>query len=88
MENSEFWKNIMKFLKINPLTGLPYVFLYTCIVKGFFMILIYLCGYCIIHMNKIDSSFYEKMISKNIRNKTHYIINYKTWGRDPYFIFY
>lgn len=75
-------------LREHTLSGLPFVFLYTAFIKGFFMCTILMCKFGIVEIDKVYISLFEKVRNRIIGGIQYAMIDYKFWGRDNYFMFY
>ena len=85
--NYEFLINIVEKLKRNPLSCMPYIFLYAGIVKAFFLFLILLTKYSMVVLDEINPAFFKKVKKLCTNRNTYHVIDYKNWIRSPFFVF-
>ena len=76
-------KDYIVELHSNPLSGLPYIFLYSCVIKCFFLVSIFLTDTSMVFLDRIFLSF---KVYKRDRQKLS-ILNFKVWRRSPFWIF-
>ena len=78
--NSTLFHNYILQIQSDPLTGLPYMFLYTALAKSFFLLSIYIGNHSVMIMNRIrlPSTF------KEIKGQTYRIVSFSNWKNCAY----
>ena len=73
--NSFLFQNYIVQIQKDPLTGLPYIFLYTALVKSFFLLTISIANHCIQKMNEINLP----SNLKSINGEVYRMVNFTAW---------
>jgi hypothetical protein len=82
------FENYAVQLREHPLSGLPFVFWYTAFIKIFYMVIILICQYALIEIDKVLPEIFQNIRYRVISGMTYIIMDHKKWGHDQYFIFY
>lgn len=70
-------------LRDHPLSGLPYLFLYTCLIKFFFLLCIFLAQVSFVFLDRISLHYR----TYQVKDQKLFILNFNTWRKSPFWLF-